>query len=55
MKGGIYMSTIQKALVGSILKTYESREKVLQHFGESTEAKVERFVGMLNSISNVLR
>ena len=54
MKGGIIMSVINKALTDCILKKYTVSDKVLRYSNESTEAKVERFTGLLNQLEHVL-
>lgn len=45
---------IKSILADNILKTYINCNKVLQYTDESTENYIERFVGLLNKIQNVL-
>ena len=48
------MNNIKTILVDSAIKNYTIHNNVLQYTNESTEAKVERFIGLLYQIKNVL-
>ena len=48
------MSIVKRALIDSILKQYENREKILQYCPTSTEAQLERCMNMINNIIHIL-
>ena len=49
------MNAIQKSLAESVFKQYTIREKTLQYFHQSTEAKAKRLTNVCNRILNVIK